>query len=176
MFKSGTVDADCGSLALDKNNESSGELGGAFAPAASHDEAALVKIHTFIRRCAVLLRLRNECGPENVHITKSPVLCSVSPWFSPVTPGSPTAARHLAATRVITGFVDRDVIKWLITRRRLGFNSAARLVQKWFRGVRFSRLALRLFAPFAGSHTTTFLPLWCVHRVHIAWVQIGPNE
>ena len=107
------------SLALEENNGSSGEFGGAFAPAATHDEAALVKIQTFIRRCAVRLRLRNECGPENVYIIKSQVLCSVSPWFSPVTPGSPTAARHLAAARVIAGFIDRDIIKWLITRRRL---------------------------------------------------------
>ena len=170
--------ADCGSLALEKNNGSSGEFGGAFAPAATHDEAALVKIQTFIRRCAVWLRLRNERGPENICITKSQVLCGVSPWFSPVTPGSPTAARHLAAARIIAGFIDRDIIKWLITRHRLAFNSAARLVQQWFRGVRLSlsRLALRLLAPFAGSHTTPLMPLWCVHRVHIAWVQIGPNE
>ena len=99
---------------MDKINDSSGDFGGAFAPVASHDEAALVKIQTFIRRCAVRLRLRNECGLENVYITKSQVLCSVSPWFSPVAPGSPTAARHLAAARVIAGFVDRDIIKWLI--------------------------------------------------------------
>ena len=175
LFKSGTVDSDCGSLALvDKNNGSSGEFGSEFAPAASHDETALVKIQTFIRRCAVRLRLRNECGPENVCIIKSQVLCSVSPWFSPVTPGSPSAARHLAAARVIAGFVDRDVIKWLITRRRLAFNSAARLVQKWFRGVLFNKLAMRLFAPFVGSHTTVHMPPWCVHRAHIAWVQTGP--
>ena len=122
LFKSRTADSDCGSLALEKNNDSSGEFGGAFAPAAAYDEAALLETQAFIRRCAVRLRLQNECGPENVYITKSQVLCSVSPWFSPVTPGSPTAARHLAAARVIAGFVDRDVIKWLITRRHLAFN------------------------------------------------------
>ena len=176
LFKNGTVDSDCGSLALDKNNDSSGELGGAFAPAAVHDEAALVKIQTFVRRCAVRLRLRNECGLENVCIIKSQVLCSVSPWFSPVTPGSPSAARHLAAARVIAGFVDRDVIKWLLTRRRLGFRSAARLVQKWFRGVLFNRLAMTLFLPFVGSSTTAPMPSWCIHRVHIAWVRTGPTE
>ena len=98
------------------------------------------------------------------------------PWFSPVAPGSPTAARHLAAARVVAGFVDRDTIKWLITRRRLAINSAVRLVQKWFRGVRFSMLALRLFAPFVGSHITAHVPLWSVHRVHIAWIQTGPDE
>ena len=102
--------------------------------------------------------------------------CEPFSWFSPVTHGSPTAARHLAAARVIAGFVDCDVIKWLITRRRLAFNSAARLVQKWFRGVLFSRLAVRLFAPFVGSYTTAHMPSWCVHRVHIAWVQPGPAE
>ena len=85
LFESRTVDSDCGSMALE-NNGSSGEFGGAFAPAATHDEAALVKIQTFIRRCAVRLRLQNECVPENVYITKSQVLCSVCPWFSPVTP------------------------------------------------------------------------------------------
>ena len=59
LFKSGTVDSDCGSLApslaLDKNNGSSGEFGGAFAPAASHDEAALVKntdIYSSVRSSA----------------------------------------------------------------------------------------------------------------------------
>ena len=98
LFKSRTVDSDCGSLALEQNNDSSGEFGGAFAaPAATHDEAALVKMHTFIRQCAVRLRLQNECGPENVYIIKSQVLCSVSPWFSPVTPCSPTAARRSAS-------------------------------------------------------------------------------
>ena len=116
------------------------------------------------------------CGPENVNITKSQVLCSASPWFSPVTPGSPTAARHLTAACVIAGFVDRDIAKWLITRRRLAFNSSVRLVQKWFRGVCFSRLALRLLAPFVGSHTTALMPLWCVHHVHIAWIQTGPDK
>ena len=90
-------------------------------------------------------------GLENVCIIKPQVLCSASPWFSPVAPGSPTAARYLAAARIIAGFFDRDISKWLFTRRRLAFNFAIRLVQKWFRGVRFSRLALRLLAPFVGS-------------------------
>ena len=112
LSKSSTVGSDCGSLALEKNSGSGGEFGGAFAPAAAYDEAALLETQAFIRRCAVRLRLQNECGPENVYITKSQVLCSVSPWFSPVTPGSPTAARHLAAARVIAGFVDRDVINY----------------------------------------------------------------
>ena len=160
LFKSRTVDSDCGSLAL-KNNDSSGEFGGAFAPAATHDEAALVKIQTFIRRCAVRLRLRNECGPENICIIKSQVLCRVSPWFSPVAPGSPTAARHLAAARVIAGFIDRDIIKWFITRRRLAFNSAVRLVQKWFRGIRVIRLALNLFAPILSTNSHLMLS-WCI--------------
>ena len=51
---------------------------------------------------------------------------------------------------------DRSIIKWLLVRRRLVAPSlAARLVQQWFRGVCFSRLALELFAPFVGSTITS---------------------
>ena len=50
------------SLALGENNDLGGEFGGdTFAPAAAYVEVALLKTQTFICRCAVRLRLRNEC-------------------------------------------------------------------------------------------------------------------
>ena len=50
--------------------------------------------------------------------------------YSPVALGSPATARHLAAARVIAGFVGRDVIKWLLIRRRSAQPFAVRLLQK----------------------------------------------
>ena len=122
------------------------------------------------------LRLRNACGLDDAHVVESHVLRRVSPWYFPVAPGSPMAARLLTAARVGAGFVDHDIIKWLLVRRRLAPSLAARLIQQWFRGARFIRLALRLFAPFVGSTVTIAMPPWCVHRVHIAWIQTDPNE
>ena len=63
-----------------------------------------------------------------------------------------------------------------ITRRRLGFISAVRLVQKWFRGIRVIRLALNLFAPFSSAATSHLMPSWCVCRVHVDWIRTGENE
>ena len=108
---------------------------------------------------------------------KSQVLRSESQWYSPVAFGSPATARHLAAARVIAGFVDRDVTKWLLIRRRSAQPFAARLVQKWFRGIRLVRLASNLFAPFfSNSQWTNTMPSWCFYHVHIAWIQTGENE
>ena len=139
----------------------------------------VVKIQTFLRLCAVRLRLRNGCGLENLRVLESQVLRSVSQWYSPVAFGSPATARHLAAARVIAGFVDRSVTKWLLVRRRSARPIAARLVQKWFRGIRLNRLALNLFAPFFSTSTSSWsgmMPSWCFYHAHIAWIQTGKNE
>ena len=99
----------------------------------------------------------NNCRLENLRVLESQVLRSVNQRYSPVALGSPAAARHLAAARVIIhharhrGFVDRDVIKWLLIQRRSAQPFEARLVQKWFRGIRVNRLALNLFTPRAAG-------------------------
>ena len=157
------------------NNTSSGSL---VETAPAHDEN-VVKIQTFLRVCAVRLRFRNDCGLETLRVMESQVLRSVSQWYSPVAFGSPATARHLAAARVIAGFVDRDVIKWLLIRRRSAQPIAARLVQKWFRGIRLHRLALNLFAPsFSSTHlgSSNMMPSWCFYHVHIAWIQTGKKR
>ena len=152
--------------------------GGLVVKAPAHDKN-VVKTQTFLRLCAVRLRLRNDCGLDNLRVMESQVLRSVSRWYSPVAFGSPATARHLAAARVIAGFVDRDVIKWLLIRRRSVQLFAAHLVQKWFRGSRVIRLALNLFAPFLSTSTGypfNTVPPWCIYHVHIAWIQTGKNE
>ena len=175
LFTSNALESDCGVLELENTNNSSS--GGLVEQAPAHDENA-VKIQTFLRLSAVRLRLRNDCGLENLRVLESQVLRSVSQWYSPVAFGSPATARHLAAARVIAGFVDRAVIKWLLVRRRSAQPIAARLVQKWFRGIRLTRLALNLFAPFFSSTSlwSNMMPSWCFYHVHIAWIQTGKNE
>ena len=175
LFTSNALGSDCGVLELENTNNSSS--GGLVEQAPAHDENA-VKIQTFLRLSAVRLRLRNDCGLENLRVLESQVLRSVSQWYSPVAFGSPATARHLAAARVIAGFVDRAVIKWLLVRRRSAQPIAARLVQKWFRGIRLNRLALNLFAPFFSSTSSwsDMMPSWCFYHVHIAWIQTGKNE
>ena len=131
MFTSNALESDCG--VLDDTEDDAEDIfnnsGGLVEKAPAHDED-VVKIQTFLRLCAVRLRLRNDCGLDNLRVLESQVLRSVSQWYSPVAFGSPATARHLAAARVIAGFVDRDVIKWLLIRRRSARPSAARLVQK----------------------------------------------
>ena len=175
LFTSNALESDCGVLELENTNNSSS--GGLVEQAPAHDEN-VVKIQTFLRLSAVRLRLRNDCGLENLRVLESQVLRSVSQWYSPVAFGSPATARHLAAARVIAGFVDRAVIKWLLVRRRSAQPIAARLVQKWFRGIRLNRLALNLFAPFFSSTSSwsDMMPSWCFYHVHIAWIQTGKNE
>ena len=108
--------------------------GGLVETVLAHDEN-VIKTQTCLRRCAVRLRLRNDCGLEHLRVLESQVLRSVGQWYSPVVLGSPATARHLAAAHVIADFIDRDVIKWLLIRRRSAQPFAARLVQKWFRGI-----------------------------------------
>ena len=175
LFTSNALESDCGVLELENTNNSSS--GGLVEQAPAHDEN-VVKIQTFLRLSAVRLRLRNDCGLENLRVLESQVLRSVSQWYSPVAFGSPATARHLAAARVIAGFVDRAVIKWLLVRRRSAQPIAARLVQKWFRGIRLTRLALNLFAPFFSSTSvwSNMMPSWCFYHAHIAWIQTSKNE
>ena len=129
LFTSNALESDCG--VLDDTEDDAEDIfnnsGGLVEKAPAHDED-VVKIQTFLRLCAVRLRLRNDCGLDNLRVLESQVLRSVSQWYSPVAFGSPATARHLAAARVIAGFVDRDVIKWLLIRRRSAQPIAARFV------------------------------------------------
>ena len=97
LFKSSTVDSDYGSLALEKIVTVAVSSAVPSCLLLLTTKAALLKIQTFIRRCAVRLRLQNEGRLENVYITKSQVLCSVSLWFSIQSP--PVLAYGCSASR-----------------------------------------------------------------------------
>ena len=148
---SATVDSDGAAFALEGHSDADVDLDGDGAPpslAISDDDTPALKIHAFVRRLFVRFRLRGESEIADYHAFQSHVLIAVRSWYVPAPPGSKSSTQHLAAARVIAGFVQRDVIKWLLARRRLSRRHAVRLVQKWFRAVRFMRRALYAFEPF----------------------------
>jgi hypothetical protein len=191
LFKPGAdvaCNSNSGSFALEDtftleggHDDKDAKLDGSDAPPSltiSDDDIPILRIQAFLRRSFVRFRLRRECGIADYHALQSHVLIAVRSWYVPAPPRSKSSTRHLAAARVIAGFVQRDVIKWLLARRRLSRRHAVRLVQKWFRGIRYIRRALYAFEPFVTRHLgwSPDVPSWCIHRVHVAWVLTGPNE
>ena len=133
----------------------------------------VVKIQTFLRLCAVRLRLRNDCGLENLGVLESQVLRSVSQWYSPDALGSPATASHCGSHH--RGFRRPRCHQMATYSAPLSSAFRGSFSSKWFRGIRVNRLALNLFAP-SFSTNAYLMPSWCIYHVHIAWIQKGKNE
>ena len=93
------------------------ELGSADAPPSltiPEDDTFIIRNQVFFRRSFVRLRLQKDCGLADFHGIQSHIIIAVRSWYVPAPPGSKSSARHLTTARVIAGFVQRDVTKWLL--------------------------------------------------------------
>ena len=138
LFTSNALESDCG--VLDDTEDDAEDIfnnsGGLVEKAPAHDED-VVKIQTFLRLCAVRLRLRNDCGLDNLRVLESQVLRSVSQWYSPVAlsdtkPGKASeralSSRTIACVaRTIRTVVPGGVRGWGRTDDHVCFNLEAQM-------------------------------------------------